>query len=357
MAYGQVQSPPPLGEGARALTLADWIAIAIRIAAPLVLIILVLADLIRPGSFKRAGLRDVAAYAWPVWLFGAFVVFSAQVFGSQTLSQLPMLWERAVSGELPVRSLPQSELRDTALRQLGAVLFGSFAGGVMVFLLNKREHDEGMRFGLRDIPIGCVALVLIFPLVSATAELSRLLFERVTGEPQGDIAHETLRLIHENANDPWAWVLIAAAVLGAAIVEELIYRAFVQTALLRLFGSAWLAVLVTGVGFGLVHRAGGMVPWHQIPTLVVLGVCIGLAYERFKGLGVPITIHAGFNAVQIALLLWVVEPPPADPAPPQDAPATAALLGPSADTSPMDWWHPAIHAGMPDSVASYRAVC
>ncbi|MFI4883233.1 MAG: hypothetical protein ACIAQU_11690, partial [Phycisphaerales bacterium JB064] len=82
-AFGQVQGAPPLGEGAKALTTSDWLAIIIRVAAPLVLVILFLADFIRPGSFQRAGKRDVVAYQWPVWLFGAFVVVSAQIFGAQ----------------------------------------------------------------------------------------------------------------------------------------------------------------------------------------------------------------------------------------------------------------------------------
>lgn len=325
----QVQTPPPPGRGVEALTLSDWLAISIRVAAPLVVVILLLADIVRPGSFQRKGLRDVKAYAWPVWLFGAFVVISAQIFGAQVFAQIPDLWEKAASNQVPVQSLPRSEIREEALTQLGAVLFGVFAGGVMVFLLNRREHDEGMRFGPQDIPIGIVAFLLAFPLVSAAAELSVQVYESSSGEVVEQVAHPTLRLIQDHAGDPWAWVLIGCAVIGVAIIEELIYRAFIQTGLLRLFGSAWTAIILTAVIFGLVHRIGDTVPWHQIPTLMVLGLAIGIAYERFKGVGVPITMHAAFNALQIALTLWVISPEPA----PQPA-SEAQAGGPPPATQP-----------------------
>lgn len=304
----QVQGAPPLGEGAKALTTADWLAITIRIAAPLVLVILFLADFIRPGSFQRAGKRDVVAYQWPVWLFGAFVVVSAQIFGAQAFGQITVLWDWLAGQGGPVQPLAQSETRDTALTQLGSVLFGAFAGGVMVYLLNKREHDEGMRFGAGDVPLGLLAIVVAFPVIAAAGEASRVAFEYVTGEPQATVAHATLEMIRTNSDDPWTWVIIATAILGIAIIEELIFRAFVQTSILRMTGSAWLAIIITAAIFAIIHRAGDAVPWHAIPALFVLALAIGVAYERFKGLGVPIAMHAGFNAINIALVLWVVQP-------------------------------------------------
>ncbi len=302
-----------MGEGVKALTTSDWLAITIRIAAPLVLVILFLADFIRPGSFKRAGKRDVVAYQWPVWLFGAFVVVSAQIFGAQAFGQLTHVWEWLAGQGGPVQPLGESATRDEALTQVGSVLFGGFAGAVMVYLLDKREHDEGMRFGAGDVPLGLLAVVIAFPVVMAAGEASRLLFQYASGEEQSTVAHATLEMIRENSGDPWTWVIIVTAVLGAAIIEELIFRAFVQTALLRMLGSTWLAVIITSAIFALVHRAGDAVPWHAIPTLFVLSLAIGVAYERFKGLGVPIAMHAGFNAANIALVLWLADPAPQPP--------------------------------------------
>ena len=344
----QVQAAPPLGENTKALTPTDWLAITIRIAAPMVLIILFLADFIRPGSFRRAGKRDVVAYQWPVWLFGAFVVISAQIFGAQAFSQITSLWDWLAGQGGPVQELAESETREAALTQLGSVLFGAFAGGVMVYLLNKREHDEGMRFGAGDIPLGLLAIVVAFPVIAAAGEASRMAFEFASGEEQNTIAHATLEMIRQNSGDPWTWVIIATAIIGVAIIEELIFRAFVQTSLLRMTGSAWLAIIITAAVFALVHRAGDAVPWHAIATLFVLGLAIGVAYERFKGLGVPIAMHAGFNAINIALVLWVVDPAPqqAEPFDPQNAPdgfqlesdpANPPAAEPESAPAPLGW--------------------
>lgn len=316
-ATGQIQGAPPLGENAQALTPADWLAIGIRIAAPLVLVILFLADFIRPGSFRRAGKRDVVAFQWPVWLFGAFVVVSAQIFGAQAFSHITGLWDWLASLGGPLQPLEESNTRDQALTQLGSALFGIFAGAVMVFLLNKREHDEGMRFGVGDVPLGLVAIIIAFPVIVATGEASRLAFQYLTNQEFPQVAHPTLELIRQNTGDPWTWVIILTAIIGAAAIEELIFRAFIQTSLLRMTGSAWLAIILTSAAFALVHRVGDTVPWHQIPTLFVLGIAIGVAYERFKGLGVPIAMHAGFNAANIALVLFLFDPTPQPPVPAQ----------------------------------------
>ena len=87
---------------------------------------------------------------------------------------------------------------------------------------------------------------------------------------------------------------------------------------------------------------------HAIATLFVLGLAIGVAYERFKGLGVPIAMHAGFNAINIALVLWVVAPAPQQAAPfaPQNAPdgfqlesdpANPPAAEPESAPAPLGW--------------------
>ncbi|GIW74473.1 MAG: hypothetical protein KatS3mg103_0995 [Phycisphaerales bacterium] len=210
-----------------------------------------------------------------------------------------------------------------------------------------------MRFGLGDVPLGLLAVVIAFPVVAAVGEASRILFVYAT---RPGAAHGRPR--HAGADPPaqpgpldvgWS---SGSAILGAAVIEELIFRAFVQTSILRMTGSAWLAVIVTAGVFAMVHRVGQAVPWHALAPLFVLGVAIGVAYERFKGLGVPIAMHAGFNAINIALVLWVVQPaePAAGPAgapraepldgrPPASAPASPSATPPATEP-PAGGWSP-----------------
>jgi hypothetical protein len=98
------------------------------------------------------------------------------------------------------------------------------------------------------------------------------------------------------------------AAVGAPIVEEVLYRGFVQTAIVRatagVRGGAWLGVLVTSLGFALTHAGGSAnVPWHALVVLFGLSVGLGVAFERTGRLIAPIVVHAAFNAGNLALAL------------------------------------------------------
>ena len=59
----------------------------------------------------------------------------------------------------------------------------------------------------------------------------------------------------------------------------------------------WFAVVATGVAFGLVHSQQAQV----VPTIAVLGVILGISYERSGSLIAPITLHVLFNT---KTLIW-----------------------------------------------------
>src|SRR5690606_7255759 len=108
----------------------------------------------------------------------------------------------------------------------------------------------------------------------------------------------------EQRDNPWVYAVIASAVLGAPIIEELTYRVFLQSALARALVDRLAAVLVTSALFALVHRVGAApVPWHAIAPIFALGLAAGIAYERPARPLVPIVMHAAFNATNVALAL------------------------------------------------------
>ena len=108
--------------------------------------------------------------------------------------------------------------------------------------------------------------------------------------------------------DEWNWALIAAIVVLVPIVEELIYRVFIQSAFLRIVRSRWIAVFLTSFVFVLAHW--GVLPEggkHALAPLFVLSVALGAAYERTGRLGVPMVMHAAFNTLNI-VLAFVIDP-------------------------------------------------
>ncbi len=91
--------------------------------------------------------------------------------------------------------------------------------------------------------------------------------------------------------------LIVTACLVAPIVEELIFRGYIY-GVLKKFSSPLFAMVIVGALFAAVHM--------NLPALVplwVLAILLTLSYELSGSLWVPIGIHAGFNTINVFMML------------------------------------------------------
>mgnify|MGYP000083940634 CR=1 FL=1 len=250
---------------------------------------------LRPGGFKKAGVRKVDSHPAFMWLFAAMVVYLAWQTGAQVIAG--MKW---------VREGPASDtLQRQGVMALVGYAVGIAAGLGMLHLLAKSGPDSGVRFKMGDVWIGLWAFALAWPVVEASAIGAVVVQQYMAGESPV-IAHPTLAQIIASPNDPWRWVVIASVVLGAPIVEELVYRVFIQSAIIRVIGGVWPGVLITAGIFAAVHRIGdpeSAVPWVALAPIFVLGLAMGIAYERTKRVGVPILMHMAFNAVNVGMAL------------------------------------------------------
>ena len=147
---------------------------------------------------------------------------------------------------------------------------------------------------------GLTALVISVPVVLGLGILVTLAGQWLLDEPRPEYGHELLVVLRES---PSVWVtvgLLASAVLVAPLLEEVIFRALVQTSLLGVWGPArrWLIVVTAAVVFTAMHTGQ---PWQVLPSLFVLGMILGWLYERSGSLLGPVITHAGFNAVNVVL--------------------------------------------------------
>src|SRR4029077_20014426 len=95
-------------------------------------------------------------------------------------------------------------------------------------------------------------------------------------------------------------VFIAAfAVAVAPVFEEFFFRGFAYPTLKQRWG-AWRALMIVSALFT-------AVPFHvpSMGPLFSLAIGLGLAYELTGSLLAPITMHALFNATNVAMLLYV----------------------------------------------------
>ena len=98
----------------------------------------------------------------------------------------------------------------------------------------------------------------------------------------------------------WQVAVIVSTVVLAPLWEELFFRGLLQS-MLRRWASPAVAIGIAAVLFGIIHT--GDQP-QNTPSLIVLGIALGIAYERSGRLWTSIGIHALFNACFVGLTLW-----------------------------------------------------
>lgn len=273
------------------------------LAAVVVIVSLLFADVIRPGSLERSGKRDVNAFSSITWFLCALLVYGAMIVGAQFAIYMPDAW-RGPEGTLQREGT-------AALVQYGIAII---AGLLLARLIHQGSKSAGMGVSAKSLAWGALAGLLAWPVVIASGVGFIYLHHRLGyPPPETNLAHPTLQKLVENKHDWWAWGLAGLAIIGAPIVEELIYRGFVQSALLKFTHRAWLSLLLSSGLFMAVHlvpmgSGAGHVPWYAAAQVGVLGLCMGIAFERTKDIGVPITMHMLYNLVNVLLAVYAVKP-------------------------------------------------
>ena len=173
--------------------------------------------------------------------------------------------------------------------------------GFVAFFRRRRidwRQALGLRCNspLRSVGLGAAFFLAILPPLAAVftiyANLCRLVGIRDEPQPISDLLTTSDSMI--------VVVLIAAfAVTIAPVFEEFFFRGFAYPTLKQRWG-AWRALLIVSALFTVIHLH---VP--SMGPLFALAIGLGLAYELTGSLLAPITMHALFNATNVAMLLYV----------------------------------------------------
>lgn len=330
------------------------VAITVGAAVVVAIVLLVLGrrGVMGAAAFERAPLRE-----------GTLALYDlAVVVGLLMVGQYVAITVATALGLLP------EEPRGRMLYAMAAGYAGSLPALVYLFYRAATAVRGGvLAFGLgagRDaVKVTLLGVLAIFPLTLGTAALT-VQVSLWVGEPAPAIAHETLRVLREDPTGPTAIGLMLMAVVVAPVLEEVLFRGFLQTSLLHagVVRSRWVAIIGASVLFVLIHVPALMVPaetadganvplasgvpaglvesaesdaadadglaaavggaaqvtaeeaepsrqfaWHGLPGLLVLSLGLGYLYERTGSLWPPIFVHGLFNLSQIFLALNVVE--------------------------------------------------
>jgi membrane protease YdiL (CAAX protease family) len=152
-------------------------------------------------------------------------------------------------------------------------------------------------------------MVIAAPVVLMLSMLGQAVMTVVFGQPAPTLAHETLAALADDTQPLlWRGVMIGAVVLGAPIVEEVVYRGFLQTSLTKLTGRPWLAIVITTLVFVLMH-AGAVPVEGWLPAALVLttmSIAMSVAFARTGRLTTPIVLHVLYNAANVGVALVMV---------------------------------------------------
>lgn len=90
----------------------------------------------------------------------------------------------------------------------------------------------------------------------------------------------------------------AAAQLGAAVSEELMFRGVALQAVEQRWGS-WVAVAVTGLFFGVAHLANpGATAWSGLAIAIEAGLMLGAAFLWRRSIWLVVGVHFAWNTVE-----------------------------------------------------------
>jgi len=112
-----------------------------------------------------------------------------------------------------------------------------------------------------------------------------------------DEVERAARELSDRAVGGWRVVLVLAVVVGAPLVEELLYRGLIFGSLRNRL-SPLLTVLVGAFWFAAAHMQG-----VQFVGLLVFGIVLGVCRQRTGRLGMGVLAHAAFNATSL-VILW-----------------------------------------------------
>jgi membrane protease YdiL (CAAX protease family) len=145
-----------------------------------------------------------------------------------------------------------------------------------------------------DVKTGLKYYLIVLPVIIASGFIVDFVLRAFGIEPeQQDIINN---LLNEDSLGVLAF-MVFFGMLAAPIVEELLFRGFLQSAV-RITCDKWQTVLISGFVFASIHWNA-----HVFLQIFVLGVLLAYLFEKTGSLVAPITVHICHNTITLAFLI------------------------------------------------------
>jgi membrane protease YdiL (CAAX protease family) len=176
-------------------------------------------------------------------------------------------------------------------------LWGPYIG---VLLWVSQRHGSGsfvqdfaIRFQAKDlwgIPLGMASQLLLVVLVTLPFQL---LFPSLFNK---EAVEKRANELFDAAQGGWIVLLVVVVVICAPLVEEIVYRGFIQHNLAVAYGAR-ASLLLASFWFAAVH-----LQLAEFPGLFAFALVLGLCFSQTKRLGLSIVTHVSFNATALTVM-------------------------------------------------------
>jgi len=197
---------------------------------------------------------------------------------------------------------------------LAAILPAALVVSALAWWLAGRRGGDAaqvLNFRRPDLTgLGWVVLILGFMLTMYVVVLTLVLALQIDlaqytpgpdgqSPPQGS-AGEVKEAVFDLANEPLLFLLIIPSLaIGAPLIEELIFRGQLFTALSRTRLGVSGTAVVTSASWALLHASE---PWLMIGMIFIMGLVLGYLLYRFGSIWVPIVCHSVWNGAYALLV-------------------------------------------------------
>jgi uncharacterized protein len=243
---------------------------------------------------------------WQV--LGAFTVFlSAEVI---ILPSIYLLWVFISQGAISDEAL---KLDPTMQGWMNLAVIACSAGMLAVYCLWVDRNSIKAIWGAEacrkrwgsivDFLIGAASWIVAYPWTGFISLFVAIALAFLYHGPHADqMAVKHLKGVMDTY---WLfWATAVAIVLVVPVIEELMFRGFLQTWLKGVFGCG-KAIIITSVIFALFHFSSsqGFDNLELIASLFVLSCFLGFVRERQQSLWASIGLHSTFNFLSILMLI------------------------------------------------------
>jgi uncharacterized protein len=191
--------------------------------------------------------------------------------------------------------LPVPAAAVAMLVQIGAIL------GVHARLWRPGPAATEYRASMRVRPLGKREFWMILLAVTATTVATSclaLIWIHLKGAPSGAESEMLKRALSR----PYGWVAPMLAVgVVAPLIEELMFRGRIQTALERRLGAV-RGILVTTVIFAVVHLQA-----FKLPNMILSGLVCGAAVSLTGSIWAGVILHVANNSIAVFMFAFGID--------------------------------------------------